>query len=97
MTPRRTAKTETSTGSIAREPIGPQYQVQQRQYVRGFWQAQVIVIGNTTVGTVDLSGWKIVDQNNAAEPLAGVTLPAGASASVHLSGKGAQLSNKGDT
>jgi hypothetical protein len=38
-TPRSTAKTEISTGSIARDLIGQQRQVQRRQQVRGFWQA----------------------------------------------------------
>src|SRR5262245_40201058 len=58
---------------------------------------EIVVIGNTTVDVVDLSGWRIVDKNNAAEPIAGVTLPSGGSVSVTLSGHGAQLSNNGGT
>jgi uncharacterized protein YukJ len=58
---------------------------------------EVIVIGNTTVATVDLSGWRIVDKNDAAETLGAVTLGPGASRIVALSGAGAQLSNKGGT
>ena len=57
---------------------------------------EVVVIGNTTVTAVDLTGWSIVDKNNAAEALAGVLLPAGGSVPVVLSGNGAQLSNKGE-
>lgn len=58
---------------------------------------EVVVIGNTTLAAVDLSGWSIVDKNNIAEALSGVLLPAGGSVSVVLSGGGAQLSNKGGT
>jgi uncharacterized protein YukJ len=58
---------------------------------------EIVVIGNTTLDAVDLSGWRIVDKNNAAETLAGVALPSGGSVSVALSGNGAQLSNKGGT
>lgn len=58
---------------------------------------EVVVIGNTTLDAVDLTGWAIVDKNNASEPLAGVLLPGGASVLVVLSGNGAQLSNKGGT
>lgn len=58
---------------------------------------EIVVIGNTTLIALDLSGWSIVDKNNAAEALAGVLLPAGASAMVVLSGHAAQLSNKGGT
>jgi uncharacterized protein YukJ len=58
---------------------------------------EVVVIGNTTVTSVDLTGWTIVDKNNAADALAGVLLPPGGSVPVVLSGNGAQLSNKGGT
>jgi uncharacterized protein YukJ len=58
---------------------------------------EVVVIGNTTTASVDLTGWSIVDRNNNAEVLHGVLLPAGESCSVLLSGSGAQLSNKGGT
>jgi uncharacterized protein YukJ len=58
---------------------------------------EVVVIGNTTVSAVDLTGWSIVDKNNAADALSGVLLPGGASVPVVLTGNGAQLSNKGGT
>jgi uncharacterized protein YukJ len=58
---------------------------------------EVVVIGNTTVSAVDLSGWSIVDKNNVADALAGVLLPAGGSVPIVLTGNGAQLSNKGGT
>jgi hypothetical protein len=58
---------------------------------------EVVVIGNTTLTAVDLHGWTILDKNNAAETLAGVSLPAGGSVPIVLSGSGAQLSNKGGT
>jgi hypothetical protein len=58
---------------------------------------EVVVIGNTTLDAVDLTGWSILDKNNLAETLAGVTLPAGGSVPIVLSGNGAQLSNKGGT
>src|SRR5262249_16730093 len=52
---------------------------------------EVVVIGNTMMTTVDLTGWSIVDKNNAADALGGVLLPAGGSVPVVLSGNGAQL------
>jgi|SoiMethySBSTD1v2_1073268.scaffolds.fasta_scaffold04741_11 uncharacterized protein YukJ len=58
---------------------------------------EVVVLGNTTMKAVELTGWSIVDRNNAAEKLRGVLLPPGASVSVVLSGSGAQLSNNGGT
>lgn len=58
---------------------------------------EVVVIGNTTVAAVELTGWTIVDKNNAADALAGVLLPAGGSVPIVLTGNGAQLSNKGGT
>jgi uncharacterized protein YukJ len=58
---------------------------------------EIVVIGNTTRAAVELSGWKIVDKNNASDTLPVVSVPAGASVLVALSGKGAQLSNNGGT
>jgi uncharacterized protein YukJ len=58
---------------------------------------EIVVIGNTTMLATDLTGWSIVDRNNAAETLGGVLLPAGGSTLVVLSGAGAQLSNQGGT
>ena len=56
---------------------------------------EVVVIGNTTTASVDLTGWSIVDKNNNVEVLRGVFLPGGESRGVVLSGSAAQLSNKG--
>jgi uncharacterized protein YukJ len=58
---------------------------------------EVVVLGNTTTASVDLTGWSIVDKNNKAEALHGVQVPAGASCLVVLSGSGAQLGNQGGT
>jgi uncharacterized protein YukJ len=58
---------------------------------------EVVVLGNTTVTTVDLTGWSIVDKNNLVEKLTGVRLVPGGSMMITLSGKGAQLSNNGGT
>ena len=58
---------------------------------------EVVVIGNTTLVDVNLTGWSIVDKNNAAEALGGVLLPSGGSVPVVLSSSGARLSNKGGT
>ena len=60
-------------------------------------QKEVVVIGNTTVNAVDLTGWRIVDKNDASDALAGVLVQPGGSVLVVLSGAGAQLSNKGGT
>jgi len=58
---------------------------------------EVVVIGNTTVAAVDLTGWRIVDKNNGTDTIAHVTLAPGGSAVIRLAGDGAQLSNKGGT
>jgi uncharacterized protein YukJ len=58
---------------------------------------EVVVLGNTTVHAIDLSGWRILDKNNQGEPIAGVHLPPGGSIPIALSGRGVQLSNKGGT
>jgi hypothetical protein len=58
---------------------------------------EIVVIGNATTASVDLTGWSIVDKNNNSEVLRGVLLPAGESRNVVLSGSAAQLSNKGGT
>jgi hypothetical protein len=49
------------------------------------------------VTAVDLTGWSIVDKNDAVEAITGVLLPGGGSIAIVLSGVGAQLSNKGGT
>jgi uncharacterized protein YukJ len=58
---------------------------------------EVVVIGNTTIDALDLTGWSIVDKNNGVDRLAGVRLPPGGSVLILLSGNGAQLSNTGGT
>jgi uncharacterized protein YukJ len=58
---------------------------------------EVVVIGNTTTASVDLTGWSLVDKNNHAEVLSGVLLPGGESRRIVLSGHSAQLGNKGGT
>jgi uncharacterized protein YukJ len=58
---------------------------------------EVVVIGNTTTSSVDLTGWSLVDKNNKAEVLSGLLLPGGESCRIVLSGRSAQLGNKGGT
>jgi uncharacterized protein YukJ len=58
---------------------------------------EVVVIGNTTTSSVDLTGWRIVDKGNHVEKIPSLQLPPGESRLVKLSGKGAQLGNKGGT
>jgi hypothetical protein len=58
---------------------------------------EVVVIGNTTTALVDLAGWSITDKNNNSEIIRDVLLPGGESRTVVLSGRTAQLSNKGGT
>jgi uncharacterized protein YukJ len=58
---------------------------------------EVVVLGNTTTASIDLTGWSIVDKNSKAEVLPGLILPGGESRRVVLSGNAAQLSNKGGT
>jgi hypothetical protein len=58
---------------------------------------EMVVLGNTTTTNVDLAGWSIVDKNNNAEVLPRVVLPGGESRLIPLSGRLAQLSNKGGT
>jgi len=56
-----------------------------------------VVIGNTSTSTVNITGWKILDKNNNADTISSLKLPPGESRQVNLSGKGAQLGNKGGT
>ena len=58
---------------------------------------EIVVIGNTTVDAVDLTGWRVVDKNDAADTIGNVQLSGGGSVLIVLSGHGAQLSNKGGT
>ncbi len=57
---------------------------------------EVVVIANVTTASVDLTGWTLVDKSNKVDALHGVLAP-GASHSFVLSGRGAQLGNKGGT
>ena len=58
---------------------------------------EIVVLGNTTAASVDLTGWKIVDKNHKADVIRHVLLPAGGSQQVLLTGDGAQLGNQGGT
>lgn len=58
---------------------------------------EAIVLGNTTSKPIDVSGWTLVDKNDNAETIGTLSLPAGESRLVTLSGKSAQLGNKGGT
>ncbi len=56
---------------------------------------ETVILINTTPDTIDLDGWKIADKNKKKERLTGTVLGAGETTTITLSGKGAQLSNKG--
>lgn len=56
---------------------------------------EIVVLGNTTLNTANLSGWSIVDRTGLAEILQGVLLPPGGSVPVILSGNFARLGNRG--
>lgn len=60
-------------------------------------EKEAVVLGNTTSSPIDLTGWSLVDKNNKAEQVSGVTLPPGESRRVVLSGNTAQLGNAGGT
>ena len=49
---------------------------------------------NTTAASIDLDGWSLVDKNQRKKLITG-TIAAGDTTRIHLSGVGAQLSNKG--
>ncbi|MEW5802959.1 MAG: DUF2278 family protein [bacterium] len=55
-----------------------------------------VTILNISDHTLDLAGWKILDQHDKADTITGKIEP-GQAIVVRLSGKGAQLSNKGGT
>ena len=55
------------------------------------------MIGNTTVDAVDLTGWRVVDKNDAADTDRELQLIRRRFGVIVLSGHGAQLSNKGGT
>ncbi len=56
---------------------------------------ETVILINTTPDTIDLNGWNIADKNKKKESLTGPVLGAGETKTITLSGKGAQLSNKG--
>lgn len=60
-------------------------------------EKEIVVIGNTSTSTVNVTGWRILDKNNNADTISSLKLPPGESRPVNLSGKGAQLGNKGGT
>jgi uncharacterized protein YukJ len=55
-----------------------------------------VTILNASSQNLDFNGWKILDQNDRADPISGLLQP-GEAAVFRLSGSGAQLSNKGGT
>jgi uncharacterized protein YukJ len=57
---------------------------------------ELVTVLNTNSAALDLTGWKILDKNDRAEPLDG-KIPVGEARTFRLSGAGAQLSNEGGT
>ncbi|MFT5701273.1 MAG: hypothetical protein ACI8ZB_004164 [Desulforhopalus sp.] len=56
---------------------------------------EVVTLLNISPDFVDLNGWAIVDKNKKKEVLTDLRLAPGATSTIVLSGKAAQLSNKG--
>ena len=56
---------------------------------------EYVILLNKSAADIDLSGWKIADKQKKADTLGDLTVPAGDTLKVKLSGKGAQLSQKG--
>ncbi|GJL49786.1 MAG: hypothetical protein NPIRA01_10130 [Nitrospirales bacterium] len=56
---------------------------------------ETVTLLNPTASQVNLAGWGILDKNEKREELSGLTIESGDTMRVTLSGKGAQLSNKG--
>ncbi|TKB26198.1 DUF2278 family protein [Desulfopila sp. IMCC35006] len=56
---------------------------------------EVVTLLNISPDLVDLTGWALVDKFKKREPIVNLLLAPGATAAIMLSGKGAQLSNKG--
>lgn len=56
---------------------------------------ETVILLNTTADAISLDGWAIVDKNKRKEQLTGPVLEAGSTTTIVLSGKNAQLSNKG--
>jgi uncharacterized protein YukJ len=57
---------------------------------------ETVTVFNTSDAPLDLEGWQLLDQNDHADPLHG-RLPVAEARTFKLSGKGAQLGNKGGT
>ncbi len=56
---------------------------------------ETVILINTTPETIDLNGWSIADKNKKKQILPGPEFGPGETATITLSGSGAQLSNKG--
>lgn len=56
---------------------------------------ETVVLINTTPDAINLNNWSIADKNKKKEKLAGTVLGPGETTTVTLTGRGAQLSNKG--
>ena len=56
---------------------------------------ETVILINTTPESANLEGWSIVDNNKKKEILHGPDIGPGEAAAITLSGRGAQLSNKG--
>lgn len=57
---------------------------------------EFVTILNISDRTLDMAGWKILDQHDKADTISG-TIDPGQAIAVRLNGQGAQLSNKGGT
>jgi uncharacterized protein YukJ len=57
---------------------------------------ETVTLFNTSDGPLDLEGWQLLDRNDHADPLQGI-LPVAEARTFKLTGKGAQLGNKGGT
>jgi uncharacterized protein YukJ len=56
---------------------------------------EYVILLNKSAADINLTGWQIVDKQNKKETLGDLTVPAGDTLKVKLTGKGAQLSQKG--
>ena len=56
---------------------------------------ETVTLFNAHDAPVNLKGWQILDRQNGREVLGNIKLPRNEARTIHLSGRGAQLSNKG--
>jgi len=56
---------------------------------------EYVILLNTGTNDVNLSGWQIADKQKYKDTIGNQTIPAGDTLKIKLTGKGAQLSNKG--